>query len=192
MSTINEESNENVEHERRFLVCGREWAELGHAEHLYQGYLNTDKDRTVRVRIKGDKAFFTVKGRTVGNEKPEIETEIPVDKAQAILEHPQKLCIGYPIEKTRRTIEIGDLTWEVDEFARENQGLIIAEVEYKGPKSGKDAWNQKVNEERPTWTGVELTVNDPEYFNSRLTEDPFSLWTKEKQAPMHQHAAGCD
>jgi adenylate cyclase len=191
LSSVNDRAKANIEVERRFVVCGREWTELGDAEYLIQGYLNTDIDRTVRVRIKGERGFFTVKGRPVGNEKPEIETEIPIEKARAILGHPARLPIGFPIEKTRRTIVIGDLTWQVDEFSGENQGLVVAEVEYETLEYGKDAWNRKVDNERPSWLGDEVS-GDPKYFNSQLTERPFAQWTEAERKPMLQHRRGCN
>jgi CYTH domain-containing protein len=181
-----EHQQNHLEIERKFLVRGRSWVGRGTSEYIFQGYLNTDKNRTVRVRIKGDRGFFTVKGPTVANERVEIETEIPFDKAKAILEHPAGLCAGYPIEKTRWTIEEAGLVWEVDEFAGHNQGLVIAEVEFNGDPPDRDAWNQAVDEKRPSWVGDEVS-GDAKYFNSSLTEHPFSHWTDEERAPMLKH-----
>jgi adenylate cyclase len=172
-----------VETERKFLVCGRGWERLGTAEEISQGYLNDDIHRTVRVRIKGEKAFFTVKGETIGDTKTEIECEIPIDKAREIMKHPSKLCIGYPIEKIRRTVVLKDLTWEIDEFYGENRGLVVAEVEYPGQEVSLEEWRKRVDEDRPSWVGTEIT-NVFRYYNSNLAEKPFDLWNDEEKTEM--------
>ena len=178
----------NIEVERRFLTIGSAWEILAEGEEIWQGYLNTDADRTVRVRVSGNKGYFTVKGRTVGDTKPEIESEIPVGKARAILTHPQGLCVGCPVVKTRFTISVVGLVWEVDRYGGENQGLVIAEVEYRGGEDGIEGWRRKVDEERPGWIGDEVS-GDAKYFNSQLANHPFKLWRAVEKAPMLRHAS---
>lgn len=128
-----------------------------------QGYLSTDKARTVRVRIAGDEAFITIKGPASGISRPEFEYEIPVSDAAAMLD---ELCLKPLIEKHRYTLEYKGMQWEVDEFFGENRGLIVAEVEL-------DSADQAV--ELPDWIGSEVT-GDARYFNSSLITHPFSQW----------------
>ena len=144
--------------ERKFLVNGSEWRGVNGVRCI-QGYLNRDKERTVRVRIAGEKAFLTIKGVTRGATRAEYEYEIPVADAEPLL----KLCDGPLIEKTRHTVACSGITWEIDEFHGENEGLVVAEVEL-----------QKEDQyfERPGWLGVEVT-NDPRYYNSNLSKDPY-------------------
>ncbi len=145
--------------ERKFLVLGVEWR-LGTTGQLYrQGYLSTQIDRTVRVRLVGDKGYLTVKGRTLGATRPEFEYEIPADDANVML---NDLCEKPLIEKTRYKIAYENLTWEVDEFHGENSGLILAEVELEDEEQSID---------KPDWVGDEVT-SDPRYFNSNLVANP--------------------
>jgi adenylate cyclase len=150
-----------VEIERKFLVQGDGWRTS--AGVLYrQGYLNRDKNRTVRVRIAGDAAFITIKGVSVGATRAEFEYAIPLADAQGLLD----LCDGPLVEKTRHLISVGDTLWEVDEFAGDNAGLVVAEVELT-------AEDQPFA--RPDWLGAEVT-HDARYFNSNLASYPFLRW----------------
>jgi adenylate cyclase len=150
-----------VEIERKFLVQGDGWKTSTGV--LYrQGYLNRDKNRTVRVRMAGDAAFLTVKGVSVGVTRAEFEYHIPMADAAGLL----ALCDGPLVEKTRHLVRVGDTLWEVDEFAGDNAGLVVAEVELM-------AEDQPFA--RPDWLGAEVT-HDARYFNSNLASHPFSCW----------------
>lgn len=149
--------------ERKFLVSSDAWRELASGTNYRQGYLSTVKERTVRVRTIDDKGYLTIKGITVGATRAEYEYEIPADEANELLDN---LCERPLIEKTRYKIPHGGLTWEVDEFAGDNQGLIVAEVELT-------AEDQEVA--LPDWAGEEVT-GDPRYFNSNLIANPYSTW----------------
>ncbi|HQC64917.1 MAG TPA: CYTH domain-containing protein, partial [Anaerolineaceae bacterium] len=121
-----------------------------------------DKERTVRVRLSGEKAFLTIKGINSGAIRAEYEYEIPVSHAEELL----KICDGPVLEKNRYALNSNGLIWEVDEFLGENEGLIVAEVELK---------SEDQSFERPSWVGSEVT-EDPRYFNSNLCSHPFSKW----------------
>jgi len=151
----------SVEIERKYLVNGDEWKTVQPVA-LRQGYLNTDKSRTVRVRTAGPNAFLTVKGATINLSRPEFEYLIPFEDAQAMLQ----LCSDSIIEKQRYTVPIGELIWEIDEFSGANKGLVIAEVELKSE-------SQEVV--LPAWIGDEVSA-DPRYFNSVLALTPYSKW----------------
>lgn len=150
-----------VEIERKFLVQGEGWRQ-GAGQRLVQGYLNRDKARTVRVRMAGEQAFLTIKGVSRGATRAEFEYPIPVADAQALL----ALCEGPLVDKTRYRIPLGDVVWEVDVFAGENTGLVVAEVELPSEEAAF---------ERPDWLGAEVT-QDPRYFNSNLASHPYARW----------------
>jgi adenylate cyclase len=150
--------------ERKFLVKGDAWRALAKGSMYRQGYLNSAKERTVRIRTADDRAFLTVKGITVGATRPEYEYEIPFDDGKAMLD----TLVEKPlIEKKRYKIPAGNVTWEVDEFLGENVGLIVAEVELKGADQTFD---------KPVWLGEEVT-SDPRYFNANLIKNPFTRWS---------------
>jgi adenylate cyclase len=150
--------------ERKYLVSGEEWRGETVASHRFrQGYLSTVKERTVRVRVVGDTGLLTVKGITIGATRAEFEYEIPVADAATMLD---ELCERPLIEKTRHIVVHGGVTWEIDEFAGENEGLIVAEVEL-------DREDQELV--NPGWVAAEVT-DDPRYFNSNLTKLPFTRW----------------
>ena len=149
--------------ERKFLVKDNTWRGQDVGKRYRQGYLSTVKERTVRVRTAGDKAFFTVKGITVGASRSEYEYEIPVGDANEMLD---RLCERPLIEKTRYRISHAGLVWEIDEFESENRGLIIAEVELK---------DEQQSVTLPGWVGKEVT-GDPRYFNANLVAKPFTTW----------------
>lgn len=149
--------------ERKFLVKGTDWKKLAQGIRYRQGYLNSARERTIRVRTIGDKGFLTVKGITAGATRPEYEYEIPAADADAML---TDLCEKPLIEKNRYKIPAGPHVWEIDEFFGENRGLIVAEVELA---SEDQAF------EKPAWVGKEVT-GDPRYFNSNLIKCPFAKW----------------
>jgi CYTH domain-containing protein len=149
--------------ERKFLVTSDAWR-IGAEGKIYrQGYLSLDVDRTVRVRVAGDQGFLTVKGRSVGASRAEYEYPIPVAHAEEMLD---RLCLRPLIEKTRYRVAHEGLVWEVDAFAGENAGLVVAEVEL-------EAEDQVVA--LPPWVGREVT-SDPRYANGSLVQRPFATW----------------
>jgi len=149
--------------EKKFLIANEDWRKLAEGLHYSQGYLSTQKGRTVRVRTISEKGFLTVKGQTVGETRLEFEYEIPVKDARQML---RELCHKPLIEKKRYKILFNEFTWEVDEFAGENQGLIFAEIElkYEGQTFPK-----------PRWIGKEVT-GDPRYYNANLVNNPYRNW----------------
>ena len=150
-----------TEIERKFLVRGDDWR-TGQGVCFQQGYLNRDKERTVRVRIADAKAFLAIKGINTGSTRVEFEYEIPAGDAEQLL----KICVGPLIEKTRHTVVYAGMTWEIDEFNGANEGLVVAEVEL-----------QKEDQcfEHPEWLGPEVT-DDARYFNSNLCAKPYCTW----------------
>lgn len=149
--------------ERKFLVNGNAWRTLAQGVLYRQGYLNSAKERTVRVRTAGEKGFLTVKGITNGVTRSEFEYEIPFADADEML---SGLAEKPLIEKRRFKIPAGALVWEIDEFLGENAGLIVAEIELP---------DEDAPFERPDWLGREVS-NDPRFFNSNLVRHPFSQW----------------
>ncbi len=147
--------------ERKFLVEGTAWR-TSEGTAITQGYLNRDKNRTVRVRIEGARAMLTVKGLTVGASRPEFEYPIPLEDARVLM----AMCDGPVVEKIRRTVVCYDGRWEIDEFLGANAGLVVAEIEL-------DSEGQAFS--RPSWLGREVT-HDPRYFNSSLATNPFTSW----------------
>ena len=149
--------------ERKFLVRGDSWRAGAHGKRYRQGYLSTVKERTVRVRVAGDQGYITIKGITVGAARAEYEYEIPLADANQMLD---TLCERPIVEKTRYRIPQDDIVWEIDEFAGDNRGLIVAEVELK---------DEHQNYPKPDWLGEEVT-GDPRYFNANLVAKPFTTW----------------
>ena len=150
--------------ERKFLVKGDFHPYVGCSLRIRQGYLQTDAERTVRVRIKGDKAFLTVKGigSPTGVTRNEWEYEIPSADAEEML----LLCREGFIDKIRHEIPCGSFIYEVDEFLGDNEGLVLAEIELPSEGAVFD---------RPAWLGEEVT-GDPRYYNSRLVNHPYREW----------------
>lgn len=148
--------------ERKFLVTGDRWRS-DEAKLLRQGYLSTDKHRTVRVRVSGESAYLTIKGLTHGATRREFEYPIPVNDANEMLD---KLCQPPLIEKRRYVVRRDGLTWEIDEFLGENEGLVVAEVELQDEDQAFG---------RPEWLGEEVT-EDPRYYNANLVQKPYSSW----------------
>ncbi len=152
-----------MEIERKFLLKDDSWRSMASGTMCRQGYLSSDRERIVRVRIIKDKGFVTVKGIAREATRLEYEYEIPENDAKEML---NELCEKPLIEKNRYKIDYKGLTWEIDEFFGENQGLIVAEVELERE-------NQAF--EKPEWVGKEVT-GDPRYFNSNLIKNPFKNW----------------
>jgi len=152
-----------VEIERKFLLVGDAWRTLGEPVLLRQGYLSSDPDRTVRVRIEGDSGTLTIKGRSQGATRAEWEYPVPLAEAAELLE---RLCEKPLIEKYRRRIVFAGHTWEVDEFLGANAGLAFAEIELASEDARFD---------KPDWIGEEVT-HDRRYFNSSLIKLPYSAW----------------
>jgi len=149
--------------ERKFLVQSEDWR--GAAGTMYrQGYLSTVKERTVRVRVAGDKGYLTIKGVSKGATRTEYEYEIPIHDAQAMLDH---LCERPLIEKWRHKIDYDGMAWEVDVFLGDNEGLVLAEVELQSE-------DQPVV--YPPWIGREVT-DDARYFNVNLVRHPYREWS---------------
>ena len=155
-----------VEIERKFLVKSDAFKNEARSKtRLIQGFLNTHKERTVRVRIKGKQGYVTVKGKSTDNglSRFEWETEIPKEDAEALL----KLCEPIVIDKIRYEINIGTHVYEVDEFFGENEGLIVAEVELISE-------NETII--KPDWLGDEVT-GQIKYYNSQLSKHPYKTWS---------------
>jgi adenylate cyclase len=151
--------------ERKFLVNGDEFKKVAEkSTRITQGYLSSLPERTVRVRIKGDKGYITIKGigSASGASRFEWEKEIPVDEVDELL----KICEPGVIDKTRFEVKSGIHTFEVDEFYGENQGLVVAEVELSG---------EEEEFAKPSWIGKEVT-GDVKYYNSMLMKNPFTKW----------------
>ena len=149
--------------ERKFLVTNDTWRRNATGTHYRQGFLSTEPERTVRVRIAGDRGTLTIKGKTIGATRPEFEYDIPREDAKQLLD---TLCQRPLIEKVRHVLREGAHTWEVDVFEGDNTGLVVAEIEL-----------QREDEpfERPPWLGEEVT-DDPRYFNASLVQNPYSRW----------------
>ncbi|MDY7537799.1 CYTH domain-containing protein [Undibacterium sp. RTI2.1] len=152
-----------IEIERKFLVTNTDWKQQGQGVHLCQGYICSDPGRIVRVRIEGEQAMLTIKGKTEGISRGEWEYPIPVQDARELL---SGLCAQPLIEKYRYRILYQGLMWEVDEFLGDNAGLIVAEVELE---SESQAFS------RPAWLGEEVS-HDHRYANANLLKHPFCQW----------------
>nr|WP_321221444.1 CYTH domain-containing protein [uncultured Psychroserpens sp.] len=154
-----------IEIERKFLVTSETFkTEAFKYTRITQGFLNTNPDRTVRVRLKGDKGFLTVKGKSTndGLSRFEWEKEISKPDAESLL----KLCETGVIDKIRYEIKKGAHVFEIDVFHKENEGLIIAEIELNHEDEAFI---------KPAWLGKEVT-GDKRYYNSQLSQHPFKNW----------------
>ena len=151
--------------ERKFLVLGDAYKTVAEkSTRILQGYLSSNPGRTVRVRIKGNKGFLTIKGSSnaTGTARFEWETEIQAEDAKELL----NICEPGVIDKIRYEVKSGNHTFEVDEFFGDNRGLVVAEVEL----SSEDEVIFK-----PFWLGQEVT-GDPKYYNSVLSKAPYLKW----------------
>ncbi len=156
-------THKNQEIERKFLLCGTQWKKEAKSTRMRQGYLNDDKERTVRVRIVGNKGFLTIKGKNNGAVRTEFEYEIPFQDADRMLD---ELALKPLIEKTRHVVQHAGHTWEIDEFEGDNLGLIVAEIELTSESEVFD---------KPDWIGKEVT-GDTRYYNSSLVKHPYCRW----------------
>lgn len=150
--------------ERKFLVTGEGWRAAAHdSVHCVQGYLASHESCSIRVRIAGERAWLGIKGATLDIERAEFEYRIPLADARELLE---RFCVRPLIEKTRHYLHHGGHLWEIDEFAGENAGLVVAELEL-----------EYVDEpfERPPWLGEEVSA-DPRYYNVSLATHPYGRW----------------
>lgn len=154
----------SVEIERKFLVVGEAWREQAHeAIDMDQGYLVAPGGRaSVRVRVHGEQARLNIKAAVVGAERAEFDYPIPFADGEEML---NTLSIGR-VQKTRHLVRIGDHEWEVDEFAGDNRGLVVAEIELDHVEAAF---------ERPDWLGEEVT-DDERYYNHRLSVTPYCRW----------------
>ena len=154
-----------IEIERKFLVLSDDFVkEAKSKKRIVQAYLNSTPERTVRIRIKDDKGFLTIKG--IGNDsgttRLEWETEIPLLEAEKLL----KICEPGIIDKIRYEVPLGNHLFEVDVFSGENQGLVMAEIELKFENEIFD---------KPIWLGKEVT-QDERYYNAYLSKNPYKSW----------------
>lgn len=156
-----------IETERKFLVLDDSWrADATLKGVIMQGFVKTANRLSVRFRVMGDKACFTLKGRAfegTPTSRPEYEYEIPLAEAREII---RTICDGGTVEKVRHLVEHAGRTWEVDVFAGANAGLVVAEVELPSPDAEVAL---------PPWAGREVS-DDPAYANLSLAEHPFSQW----------------
>lgn len=150
--------------ERKFLVKGGFKAQAYRSVRIVQGYLSSVPERSVRIRIKGEQGFITVKGSsdTSGVSRYEWEKEIPLTDARELL----LLCEPGIIDKIRYLVNVGKHVFEVDEFYGENEGLVLAEVELE---------NENEFYEKPDWLGQEVT-GDLRYYNAMLSKNPYKKW----------------
>lgn len=150
--------------ERKFLVTSEAWRT--HAEAgvpFLQGYLCEPKTASVRVRIEGPVARLNIKGATLGISRAEYEYAIPVQDADEIL---RTLCAGPLVEKTRYHVHHRDHLWEIDVFAGDNAGLIVAEIELRREDETFD---------KPDWLGAEVS-HESRYYNVMLAQHPYKNW----------------
>lgn len=156
-----------VEIERKFLVTSDHYkVEAFKTTRIIQGFLNTDPERTVRVRLKANRGELTVKGLTnnKGLTRFEWERQIPKKEAEALLD----LCEKGIIDKIRHEVKVGNHIFEVDEFLGDNKGLVIAEIELK---------SEDETFKKPKWLGEEVTA-DIKYYNSQLSKNPYNIWQR--------------
>ncbi len=154
-----------IEIERKFLVLNHDFIDLAVTKNrIVQGYLNSNPERTVRIRIKGETGYLTIKGKgnDSGTTRLEWETEIPLADAEKLLH----LCENGVIDKTRYEIPSGKHTYEVDIFTGDNEGLVMAEIELH---------DENETFEKPNWLGNEVT-GDERFYNAYLSNRPYKNW----------------
>ena len=152
-----------IEIERKFLVIDDGWKHQAECVFMRQGYICSDPGRIVRVRIEGERAMLTIKGKTEGISRGEWEYAIPLEDASQLLD---VLCEKPLIEKNRYRIPFGGFVWEVDEFFGENAGLIVAEIELE---------SESQSFVKPDWVGQEVS-HDRRYANANLFKHPYQRW----------------
>ncbi|MGD8379030.1 MAG: CYTH domain-containing protein [Gammaproteobacteria bacterium] len=157
-----------IEIERKFLVASEGWREgVVRVARFRQGYLCLDGPASVRVRVSDSEAFINIKSGVAGMVRDEFEYPVPLEEARQMLE---RLCVRPLIEKTRHWVRAADQTWEVDVFAGDNAGLVVAEIELESE-------DQPL--ERPVWLGEEVT-HDRRYYNVALVRHPYIEWGKRR------------
>ena len=159
----------HYETERKFLVVGDFKSQSYNATRIQQGYIASNNGRTVRVRIRGDKGYLTIKGPSglKGITRYEFDTEIPLDDARELME----ICEPGIIDKTRYLVKSPDgrHTWEIDEFYGDNEGLVLAEIELS---------HESEDFLKPDFIGREVT-GDRRFYNSHMRSYPYRLWKEE-------------
>lgn len=154
-----------IEIERKFLVNSDIFVTKSFKKtKITQGYLNSDSNRTVRVRLKDDLAYITIKGKSNKSGTMRFEWEKEIDYTEAI--ELMKLCEDYIIDKTRYLVAHDGHTFEVDIFHGDNDGLIVAEIELK---------DEHEHFNKPDWLGEEVT-GDIRYYNSYISNTPYKTW----------------
>ena len=148
--------------ERKFLVDTNKWSPQGKGIAIRQGYISDDPDRTVRVRIAGEKSFLTIKGKSTGIARTEFEYEIPLEDAEFLM----TLVLNKTIQKTRYKEFVNGQEWEIDVFEGQNAGLVMAEIELESE-------SQKFI--LPEWADIEVS-GDKHYFNLYLSKKPYNTW----------------
>lgn len=153
-----------LEIEHKYLIDEEKWSRLipDSSTRIAQAYIHAEADKSVRVRIRGDQAYLTIKGKGEGIKRLEFEYEIPVDHAETLI---QEFCSDV-IEKIRHEVHFDGKLWEVDEFLGENKGLWVAEIEL-------DSENESYR--RPDWVTEDVT-HDTRYLNVQLLKTPYSAW----------------
>lgn len=153
-----------LEIEHKFLLADESWrTEIQSSVYYKQGYLSSNANSSVRVRISADQAWLNIKSATIGNHRQEFEYEIPLSDANRILDD---LCHKPLIEKHRHFVPRQQHVWEIDEFLGDNAGLIVAEIELSA-----------IDEDfaKPSWVGEEVT-EDLRYYNNNLCKNPYKNW----------------
>lgn len=152
-----------LEIERKFLLLSNDYKAASTSKRIVQGYICSDKNRVVRVRIYGEQAYITIKNATIGFARNEFEYAIPVADAQVML---TEICEKPIIEKVRYRYDYKGFCWEIDEFHGENEGLVMAEIELP---------TVDCVFEKPPFIGEEVT-NDTRYYNASLIKNPYKNW----------------
>lgn len=158
-----------TEIEHKYIVVNDSYLQ-GYSKKVYykQGYLTTTPSCTVRVRIADTQAYLTIKGENKGASRPEYEYAIPIEQAQSML---NTMCTTPIVEKTRYIYEHQGHTWEIDRFAGDNEGLVMAEIELN---------DEKESYELPPFVGKNVT-GIARYYNSCLSQHPYSQWSEEEK-----------
>jgi adenylate cyclase len=155
-----------TEIERKFLLANGEWrAQVRRSVAMRQAYLAQGGPASVRVRLEGEAAKLNIKSATLSIERQEFEYPIPLHEAAALL----ALCVDHPVEKTRHYVDVGEHTFEIDEFEGANKGLVVAELELASADQPFP---------RPPWLGEDVSL-DKRYYNVYLARYPYSTWSGE-------------
>jgi adenylate cyclase len=158
-----------TEIERKFLVANENWKSAAEAPtHYRQGYLSTEGRAAIRVRLSDKGAVLTIKASVAGTTRAEFEYDMPAEDAHELLDN---FCVGTVIEKSRYCLQHQGHLWEIDVFAGDNAGLVMAEVELK---------SEAEDIQRPDWLGEEVT-GDARYYNDYLAKHPYRHWQENEQ-----------